>query len=108
MVQTGSNWRDIKREKLSKNDETNGLTLITLTLRVHTPSHDSLHARPRHVARISSRLGSTWRGPKASLPKTENSFDLAHYFWVQADSLFISYVYYKVLLHFSAQGAMAP
>ena len=68
-------------------------------------SNTSVH---RHVARISSRRGPTWRGPRVPLPKTENSSDLAHYFWVRANLFFIFFFTIKFYFIFPLRGGHGP
>ena len=64
-----------------------------------------------YQARISSRRGPTWRGPKTppmKNSKTENSSNLSHYFLGPGKFIFlISYFYYKILFYFSAQWGEA-
>ena len=62
-------------------------TLRKYEVALHKVAH--IQSQIRQVARISSRKGPTWRGPKVPLIKNQNSSDLAHYCFGPAQSLFI-------------------
>ena len=59
------------------------------------------------VARMSSRRGPTWLGPRYPLPKTENSSELAHHIFGLGQFIFYFLVHYKNVFYFPLRGPIA-